>query len=464
MDKLIHWLGIRAPRFNLLRWFSVLSLLCIGAACVVSSYLLSGFLTRQMLHRDGVVIQELVQSVTDIENLKARAAGREPDVRDRGMHELFDHLAGLPDMLRTNIYATDQTLAWSSDKNLIGKRFNANRELEEALSGKMEIETGQTGRREHPKHEHMFLSDKPVTFVETYLPLLDRKTGKVIGVAELYRIPNALLATIEQGRRLIWLTAMASGLVLFLALFWIVRRGDRTIREQQARLIESETFAAVGEMSSAVAHGIRNPLASIRSSAELCIEETTPPATRESLQDIIAQVDRLEQWLRDLLGYAQLETGEAASLALGPLVQKVWQDHARDAEKGGIVMNMAIAQGLPSVIGDAGAFEQVLSNILVNAMEAMPRGGRLNIEAIAPARGMPLSLKIADSGVGISEAQQAKLFSAFQTSKPKGLGLGLALARRIMRRFGGDVLLESKPGLGTTVELRFATSTTAEPA
>ena len=176
----------------------MLSLICIGAACVTSSFLLSRFLTEQMLHRDGALMLEFVQSVADIENIKARNAGREPDVRDRNMHELFDHLAGVPNMLRTNIYAPDQTLAWSSEKNLIGKRFDDNHELQKALKGELEIESGITSKNQHPKNEHMFLSDKPVHFVETYLPLRDRQTNRVIGVAELYRIPSALFETIER--------------------------------------------------------------------------------------------------------------------------------------------------------------------------------------------------------------------------------------------------------------------------
>jgi uncharacterized membrane protein YdfJ with MMPL/SSD domain len=69
-------------QFSLIRWFSVLSLLCIIATCVVSSYLLSQFLTQQMLHRDGEIMLEFVQSVMDTENEKARAAGREPNIRD----------------------------------------------------------------------------------------------------------------------------------------------------------------------------------------------------------------------------------------------------------------------------------------------------------------------------------------------------------------------------------------------
>ena len=80
------------------------------------------------------------------------------------------------------LFRSDQTLAWSSEKEIIGKRFNDNPELVKALNGELEVETGKTGKSQHPKHEHIFLSDAPVDFVETYLPLRDRKTNRVMGV------------------------------------------------------------------------------------------------------------------------------------------------------------------------------------------------------------------------------------------------------------------------------------------
>lgn len=462
MLRTLHSVFSLQQPFGLLRWFSVISLFSIGAACIVSSYLLSRFLTQQMLYRDGAVMLEFVQSVTDIENIKARAAGREPDVRDRGMQELFDHLASLPDMLRTNIYASDQTLAWSSEKELIGKRFNDNHELEKALKGEMEIETGITSKNQHPKNEHMFLSDQPVQFVETYLPLRDKITSRVIGVAELYRIPKALFETIAQGRRLIWITGALSGLFLYVVLFWIVRRADATIRSQQMRLIESETLAAVGEMGSAVAHGIRNPLSSIRSSAELCIDDKSSLQVRESASDIVAQVDRLEKWVRDLLSYAQPEHGTVGRVRVDKVIHRVCEHMARDFERQCIMPTVTLPETLPAVVGDETALEQVFSSILANAVEAMPQGGRLTIEASQLARDASVVITVSDTGVGIPDAHKAKLFVAFQTTKPKGMGLGLALVRRIVRHFGGDIHIQSTVGAGTQVALTFVTQSAAK--
>lgn len=456
MINLVRSLFSNHGPFNLKRWFSVLSLICIGTACVVSSYLLSRFLRQQLLHRDGVVMMEFVQSVADIENTKMRAAGREPDISDSRMRELFDHLATSPSMLRTNIYTPDQTVAWSSDKNLIGKRFDDNHELEKSLKGHMEIEIGYTSKHQHPKHEHMFLSDAPVEFVETYLPIRDRLNNRVIGVAELYRVPSTLFDTISRGQRLVWATGLMSGLFLYLTLFWIVRRADATIRNQQARLVEAETLAAVGEMGSAVAHGIRNPLASIRSSAELCIDDQASPQVRESANDIVAQVDRMEKWLRDLLSYAQPDAGAASRVQLSTVIQRVCEQFSRDFEKQRVQPRLALPADLPSVVGDEAALEQVFTSIVANAIEAMPEGGSVTISASLPAGHDTVQVAVRDTGVGIPPSRQGKLFTAFQSTKPKGMGLGLALVRRIVRRFGGDVRIESAAGAGTTVLLTFA--------
>ncbi len=440
-----------------MRWFSVLSLISIVAACIVSSYILSQFLTAQMLKRDGAVMQEFVQSMVDLENIKVRATGIEPDIRASHMQELFDQLSGVQDMLRTNIYAPDQTLVWSSEKELIGKRFDDNNELKKALKGEIEIETGKTGKSQHPKHEHMFLGNAPVDFVETYLPLRDKKNKRVFAVVELYRIPNALFETINMGRRLIWLTGILAGLFLYVMLYWVVRRADATIRSQQARLIESETLAAIGEMGAAVAHGIRNPLASIRSSAELCVDDTASALVRESAADIMAQVDRMEKWVRDLLSYAQPEAGAVGRVQVDMVIHRVCANFARDFEKLHIVPTVTLPPQLPLVVGDEVALEQVFASLLSNAMEAMPDGGRITISAAQSSRGA-IAVTVSDTGIGILEKNKSSLFVAFQTTKPKGMGLGLALVRRILRRAGGDIRIESHAGAGTQVALTFATS------
>jgi two-component system, NtrC family, sensor histidine kinase HydH len=445
----------RPAQFNLLRRFALLSCAAILVVAVGSSIFLSRFLTQALLQRDAVVTMEVIQSVAEVENAPAFFLRPHP-VRapEAPLQDFFAHIGNLPDVLRANVYGRDRTLLWSTEPRLVGQRFAENADLEEALQGAIGLETGITTREQNPKQEHKFLSDQPVHFVETYLPLKDPVTGGVLGVVELYRIPRTVFATIAAGTRRIWACALLGGLFLFAALAWIVARGDRLIRAQQDRLVESETLAALGEMASAVAHGIRNPLAAIRSSAELAAEAPG----NAGAQEIMHEVDRVEGWVRDLLQYAQPDTGPLAPVNLREVVRQSVAQFTRETARRGITVAVELPAALPPVQADAALLGQVLNSVVANAMDAMPQAGHLVVQGAVEPRAQRVTLAITDTGVGIAPAQLARVFTPFYTTKPHGLGVGLALARRILRRFGGDIAIRSQEGHGTTVHLHFLTA------
>jgi two-component system sensor histidine kinase HydH len=299
------------------------------------------------------------------------------------------------------------------------------------------------------------LSDEPVRFVETYVPLTDKTTGDVLGVAELYRVPTALFQSIREGHRLIWASAVIGGLLLYAVLFWIVRGADRTIREQRERLVESERFAAVGELSSAVAHSIRNPLASIRSSAELCLDDASRDVA-EASRDIINEVDNVERWVRDLLTYSHPDRNGSTSADLHAVIARATSAFRRECEKRQITVVANVPEKVPSVAGDEALLEQVLCSLYANAVDAMPRGGQLVLAAEPAADLKRIRVTVSDTGHGIPPAQAARLFTPRATTKAKGMGLGLSLVRHIIRRFGGEVRIESVPQQGTRVILDLA--------
>jgi signal transduction histidine kinase len=441
--------------YKLLRRFSLLSMLCVSLAVGVCSLLVSDFLTRHMVHRDAVVTSEFLQSVVDVENDIAYGEGRVPDLGDRHFEQFFGHVARLPDVLRAKIYTVDRKVIWSSDPKV--QRFQVagtNPELEHALRGHLEYEMGIAGP-DDPKPERANLSDRPVHFVEVYVPLRDRHRGEVIGVAELYRVPIGLFESIREGTQLIWTFGLVAGLLLYGALFWIVRGADRTIRDQHDRLVETERFAAVGELSAAVAHGIRNPIASIRSSAELSLHDATP-STSEALQDIISEVDHLERWVRELLAYSHPDRGGNTSADLSVVVARADDAFRRECERRKIELESQVPSAVPAVAGDEALLEQVLCSLYANAIEAMPKGGRLHVAAEVANRRGAVRVTISDTGIGIAPAQVARLFTPHATTKPRGMGLGLSLVRHIVRRLGGDVRIESVPQQGTRVIIDLA--------
>ncbi len=436
--------------FNLTRWFSLLSFACIGAVSVVSSVLLSRFLVDTLLERDANILMQVVQSLSEVKDTSAYFLGRTTDVSDRSLEEFFTHVARLPDVLRTNIYARDQRVIWSSDPALIGKYLGPNPELEEALAGKVAVESGVIGANGDPKPEHLMLQSAEPRFVENYLPVRGGSGGPVIGVVEVYRVPVALFQSIAQGLRLIWAIALGGGLFLYLTLFWIVRRADRVIAEQRERLLESETLAVIGEMTGAITHGIRNPLASIRTSAELCQDDASP-YVREAARDVMAEVDRLSEWVRQLLTYSEQEPARLEAVPLTPLLQSSLAGFEREMQRCGVELDVAMAADLPAVRGERVRLSHAFNSLLANALEAMPKGGRLKVAAALGQGAQTVQVTIRDSGIGIPPEQLPRVFAPFFTSKRKGLGLGLPLVKRIVTRFGGSVSIASQSGQGSEV-------------
>jgi signal transduction histidine kinase len=444
-------------RFNLSRSFLAVSLLSICLASAVSGTLLSQFLTDRMLARDADVTRDFVQSVVQIE--LAKGYGLDHPAARTNLLEFFKHIGAMPDVVRANVYARDKTLLWSSDDQLLpGKRLGANPELDEALEGHVEIETGVVGEEDRPKDEHFSLGASKMHFVETYIPIRELKSRAIVGVVEYYRTPNALFEAIHAGQRLIWLIALGAGIFLYLTLFWMVRRADQVIRFQQMRLIESETMGAVGEMASAVAHGVRNPLASIRSSAELLQDEVTNLAA-ESAADIISEVDRMEKWVRELLTYSQPQDYKPEAVDLAAVILQSTGGYAREARRRKVALDTALPLALPKIRGNAALLIQVCNNLVSNALEAMPdHGGEVKVSAAAESGGQQVVVVIRDTGAGIAAADIDRILQPFFTTKPKGLGVGLTLANRIVKRFGGALHIASKPGQGTTVTLTFLTA------
>jgi two-component system, NtrC family, sensor histidine kinase HydH len=245
---------------------------------------------------------------------------------------------------------------------------------------------------------------------------------------------------------------------LYLALFWLIRRANRIIVNQQERLVESETLAVVGEMATVIAHGIRNPLASIRSSAELCLHESEP-AVREAAADITHEADRLEKWVRELLTYSQSVSDEIENVEISAVINHSVEQFSREMTRRNVSLYLSLPPSLPLVRGSKALLSEVFNNIFANALDAMPEGGQLALSGDVSQNQSSVLIHVSDTGVGMEHAQLERVFVPFYTTKIKGVGLGLALVKRILRRLGGDIDLVSAPNKGTTVNLRLALAT-----
>lgn len=464
--------GGPARPFNLLRWFSIASLLVLIPVAATTAAVLSHFITDNALQRDALLTAQFIRNCLGVEAAQIRVATLAPFLDPRadaeaekaglsvaalakGRAEVFEHLETLPDTLVTNVFAPDLRVVWSTERELIGTVATDDRELQAAFSSRSAVMRLHEGIAAQDGHQR-FVVRRREFFVENYIPLADLN-GKVVAVVEVYKEPSHLMAAIRTGQIVVWATTLAGGVVIYLALFSIVRRGSRVLKQQQCRLVEQEAHLFAGEMATALAHSLRNPLASVRSSAELaaCTEDLP---VRKNAQDIITQVDFLSQWVRELLLYSRPATGETEPVDLCAVLDSVLGSFGPTFERCGIQVKRDRGDcSHPLVEGNASLARQALHSVISNAVEAMPRGGEMRIE-IRESRDPPgVDLLVSDTGVGMSRQQLAAAFRPFHTTKKHGLGVGLPMLKRSMERFGGFVTLTSAENRGTQVRLHFRT-------
>jgi signal transduction histidine kinase len=235
----------------------------------------------------------------------------------------------------------------------------------------------------------------------------------------------------------------------------LVRAHDE-LHGAQARLIEAERFAAIGELSAAVAHGIRNPVAGIKAAAQFAsLELPDQHPLRENISDIIGEADKLEARIKTLLDFAKPFAPNPSLCRVEQIVGDAVASLRSQLAAQRIDLVVDLPPTLPEAELDYAQIEQVLLALLSNAVEAMPQGGRITITGRVADDGRHLRLDVIDTGPGIAPDQLGRVFKLFFTTKSSGTGLGLAVAKKIVERHGGTIAVESEIGRGTgfTIEL-----------
>jgi signal transduction histidine kinase len=215
------------------------------------------------------------------------------------------------------------------------------------------------------------------------------------------------------------------------------------LADARERLSRSERLAAMGELSAAVAHGIRNPLAGIRLAAQLALESAAPSdPVRENLGDVLTEVEKLEARVRGVLDFARPFEPRLEPTDLRSVVASAIETLASQATARGVTIGFVRPADLPPVLGDASHLGQVVQEILGNGIEALPTGGHIEITAAATGAATPrVRLEIVDDGPGVPPDLRERVFQLFMTTKPTGTGVGLAVARKIVERHGGTIAL-----------------------
>ncbi|MGE0221787.1 MAG: PAS domain-containing sensor histidine kinase [Acetobacteraceae bacterium] len=441
---------MKQVRFNLRLWFFLTGFGVMGALSAGFALLMTQYLFSVLLQREVSITREFLESIVRSEELDVSVFAPGASDGDPRLNSFATHVRRLSGTLRANIYALDSSILWSTDAGMTGRRFDDNDELRDALQGRTISEVVQTG--EDTKAEHIALvTGDTGYFVEAYLPI--RGPDGILTVVELYLNPVAMEAMLREGRRMVWLSAAAGALILFCALFWIVRRAAHLIERQQTDLHRMEALAALGQMAGGIAHNLRNPMAGIRSSAELLQLEV--PDAMPVAADIIGEVDRLERTVRQLLEFTRAESPSLQRLDPLALVNDILSQHKSTHERASVFVNVDDRrQARRAVDVDPFLIGQAMTSIIVNAMEAMPEGGVLHVQLYDD--GPLLCLSFTDTGTGVPAEMLARIAEPFFTTKTRGLGLGLALARRIVERFGGALDIANADGRGACVRIALA--------
>lgn len=234
----------------------------------------------------------------------------------------------------------------------------------------------------------------------------------------------------------------------------------RDISEQkkiQQQLQRSEKLSALGQLVAGVAHELNNPLQVIMGFAQILTSQEPPPArVRTDLQKILHESERAAKIVRNLLNFAQPREPHMAPTDLNALVRAVMENHESEMESAAIVYRLRLQPDLPPTMADAAQIEQVLTNLVTNAIQALSehRGPR-RLEVGTDQQDNQLHFVIADTGPGIPPEIQAKIFDPFFTTKGpgKGTGLGLSICHSIVEEHHGQISVESEPGKGTRVHV-----------
>jgi len=239
----------------------------------------------------------------------------------------------------------------------------------------------------------------------------------------------------------------ADGMVIFL-------RDMGEVKGLQAEVRRSERLAALGRLVAGMAHEIRNPLNSISGySQHLKGKFGSDTSEGKVLEVIVKEVDRLNRVITDLLDFSRPREPELELFDLSDIARSTLALIARESASQGVTVVEELPDAQVMVMGHADTLKQLLLNLSLNALQAMPDGGVLSVQT--GTSGTRPYLKVSDTGPGIPEEKMEIIFEPFFTTRESGTGLGLAIVHRIVLDHGAEIRVESSPGAGATFIVRF---------
>lgn len=225
-------------------------------------------------------------------------------------------------------------------------------------------------------------------------------------------------------------------------------RAYRELRETVNLLLHTARLNSLGEMAASVAHEIRNPLAAIKGAFEIVAEAVPADNPRREFVTVVeTELERLNTLVSDFLKFSRPRTPEKKPVSINTLISTVLMFASPQAQKRSVVFVTDLVEPLPHLLVDDEQMKQVLLNLVLNAIQAQPQGGTVEVKT----RTLPemIEISIRDYGSGVPPQARDSIFEPFVTTKPDGTGLGLAIAYQLVKQHGGDLKLVNISGPGS---------------
>ncbi len=452
--------------FRLVKFFTIISLLVIFIGALVLSFLNIHWARSMQLKKSEEYALVLVENLNHQVFLQFII----PVVLKFGKIELSnpDQFERMDTIVRSTlhsfkvdmvtIYDTNNTISYSFDKQLVGRKNMGGTGFEYALSGTPTSTLVQRGNfweipMGFPK-ESRLITFAPIRAERQFL----RVSGPVLGVVEIVQDISEDYQTILSFQLLVIATCTAVMSLLIGVLIYVVQRGEAIIQQRtqeqinlKEKLAQSERLSSLGGMVAGISHEIRNPLGIIRSSAELLKKKVAQFDPSNSIPDIIVEESsRLNLIITDFLNFAKPRSPHRAACQLADILEKNIVFITPQIQDQGYIIVKNFANHLPEILADSDLLYQAFLNIFMNAIQAMPEGGK--IQTGIQSTGSIVTVSIEDEGSGVPQDVIERIWDPFFTTKEKGTGLGLGIVKNIIESHNGSIRVENrKEGSGARV-------------
>ena len=358
-----------------------------------------------------------------------------------------------------NIYDMNNTISYSFDETVVGKKDAGGKGYHDAVSGKSTSKLFQRGN-----WIGILLGFSQDSRLITFAPLraeqpLARISGPVLGVVEIVQDLTEDYKAIGDFQIRVIITCTVVMGVLFLVLLLVVKRGEGIIEKRalerlrlKEQLSRAEHLSSLGEMAAAISHEIRNPLGIIKSSSDLLKKKMAAYDPSNSIPSIIIEESaRLNNIITDFLNFAKPRTPNLTSCRIEDVLEKNISFLTSQIKEEGYIIEKHYSNNLPAITADSDMLYQAFLNILINAMQAMPEGGKIHVEISSSDKTVTVFFK--DEGEGIPEHLLEKIWDPFFTTKEKGTGLGLGIVKNIVESHDGSIQISNRQVCGVRVKV-----------